>query len=111
LHCFGIESETTIYHHAHAFNFFALRNRNLQSALGKIIEDIDTRHFTGSEMLDAVCALAHLNEDGRWVHPTSKSEVSYSMQSPPAAEVILTAAAGQPILIASRPVLENDPND
>jgi hypothetical protein len=95
MHCFGIENETTIYHHAHAFNFFALRNRNLQSALSNVIEDIDRHHFTGAEMLDAVRALAHLSEDGRWIHHTSKSEVMYSMQRLPAVAG-LPAAAGLP---------------
>jgi hypothetical protein len=114
MNCFGIKTETTIYHHAHAFNLFALRNRNLQSALCNIIEDIDTRDFTGREMLDAVRALAHLTADGRWIHHTSKSEVMYSMQRLPAAlpahSKALPAAAGLPagqagqeILIASRP--------
>jgi len=87
MHCFGIKTETTIYHHAHAFNFFALRNRNLQSALANVVEDIDTRDFTGTEMLDAVRALAHLSEDGHWIHPTSKSEFMYSMQRLPASQV------------------------
>ncbi len=85
-HCFGIPSETTIYAHAHAFNLFAQRKRNLQSALGNIIEDLELRHFAGSEMLDAIRALAHINENGRWVHPASKSEVIYSMQRLPAAQ-------------------------
>jgi hypothetical protein len=122
MHCFRIVSETTIYRHAHAFNFFARRNRNLQSALGHIIEDIDTRHFTGSEMLDAVRALAHLNDDGRWIHPASKSEVVYSMQrlpagaglpageGMPAAPELSTGQTSEPILIASRQLLENDAN-
>jgi hypothetical protein len=91
MHCYGIPSETTIYDHAHAFNLFAQRNRNLQSALANVVEDIDRRRFTGSEMLDAVRALAHLNEDGRWVHPASKSEVVYSMRRPPAAQPALPA--------------------
>jgi hypothetical protein len=122
MHCFGIENETTIYHHAHAFNFFALRNRNLQSALCNVVENIDTRDFSGREMLDAVRALAHLTADGRWIHPTSKSEVMYSMQrlpavaGLPAAQAVLpahtnalpagadlSAAAEDEILIASPP--------
>jgi hypothetical protein len=84
MHRFGIENETTIYHHAHALNFFALRNRNFQSALSNVIEDIDRHSFTGAEMLDAVRALAHLTADGRWIHHTSKSEVMCSMQRLPA---------------------------
>ena len=69
-------------------------------------------------MLNAVRALAHLNENGRWVSPTSKSEIVYSMQRLPAAQAVLPAAqaglpavAGQPILIGSRPLLENGAND
>ena len=111
MHCFGIKTETTIYHHAHAFNLFALRNCNLQSALCNIIEDIDTRDFTGREILDAVRALAHLTADGRWIHHTSKSEVMYSMQRLPAAQAALPTAHaalpahsnGDEILIASPP--------
>jgi hypothetical protein len=111
MQCFGIKTETTIYHHAHAFNLFALRNCNLQSALCNIIEDIDTRDFTGREILDAVRALAHLTADGRWIHHTSKSEVMYSMQRLPAAQAALPTAQaalpahsnGDEILIASPP--------
>ncbi len=115
MHCFDIKTETSIYHHAHAFNFFAQRNRNLQSALANIVETIDTCDFTGTEMLQAVRSLAHLSEDGRWIHPTSKSEFMYSMQRLPAGQAALPAAqpalpahtntlpaaAGEPILIAS----------
>jgi hypothetical protein len=122
MHCFDIKTETSIYHHAHAFNFFALRNRNLQSALANIVETIDTCNFTGAEMLHAVRSLAHISEDGRWIHPTSKSEFMYSMQRladgaprlaatescPPAFQNALPAhtdarpvSAGDEILIAS----------
>src|SRR5271156_6082539 len=120
MHCFGIENETTIYHHAHAFNFFALRNRNLQSAPSNIVEDIDRHSFTGAEMLDAVRALAHLTADGRWIHPTSKSEVMYSIQRLPAGAGLPAAQPGlsagaclpnrqanEPILIASPPNIKN----
>jgi hypothetical protein len=111
MHCFGILSETTIYRHAHAFNFFARRIRNLQSALGNVIEDIDHRDFTGSETLDAVRVLAHINEDGRWIHPTTKSEFIYSAQRLPAGQPALPASRQtDPILIASAPLLENDVN-
>ena len=115
MHCFDLKTETSIYHHAHAFNFFALRNRNLQSALANIVETIDTCDFTGTEMLQAVRSLAHLSEDGRWIHPTTKSEFMYSMQRLPAGAGLpaaaglpahtnaLPAGAGNEILIASRP--------
>ncbi len=112
---FNIVAETTIYHHAHAFNLFAQRNRNLQSALGNIVEELDRSAFTTRDMLDAVRALAHVNEDGRWIHPPTKSEIVYSVQrlpaaaSLPAGQAALPAAAAQPLLIAS-PILETDAN-
>jgi hypothetical protein len=82
MHCFGIKSQTTIYHHAHALGLFDLRKRNLSLALASIIEDVDTLQLTGSDVLRAIYALAHLNEQGQWVHPTSKSEVVHH-SSPP----------------------------
>ena len=103
MHCFDIKTETAIYHHAHAFNFFALRNRNLQSALANVVETIDTCDFSGAEMLHAVRALAHVTEDGRWIHPTSKSEFMYSMQRLPAGAGLPTGQglqAAQPALPA-----------
>jgi hypothetical protein len=109
MNCFGIKTETTIYHHAHAFNFFALRNRNLQSAFANIIEDVDTCHFTGSEMLDAVRALAHLTEDGRSIHPTSKSEFMYSMQRLPAGAGLPAAQAALSAHTNSLPAVAGPP--
>jgi hypothetical protein len=103
--CWNISSRTTIYHHAHAFNLFALRNRNLQFALGNIIEEADNRGFTAREILHAISVLAHVNEEGRWVDPTSKSEVVYSTQRLPRAAAL---PAGQPSLpaVASLPAVE-----
>jgi hypothetical protein len=104
MHSWGVQSRTTIYHHAHACNLFAQRNRNLQFASGGIIEYADTRHFTAREILDAVRTLAHLNEEGRWVHPSSKSEVMFSTRHLPA------YPNAAPILIATAPELKNDVN-
>ena len=118
-----ISSRTTIYHHAHAFNLFALRNRNLQHALGNIIEGADYRGFTGWDTLHAIRLLAHVNEEGRWVAPASKSEVIYSTKRLPAGQAglpaaqtslpaveALPAAAAEPILITTQ-LLNTDAND
>jgi hypothetical protein len=68
-------------------------------------ENRPARHFTPTDVLDAVPALAHSNKEGRRIHPSTKSEVMFSLQRLPAGQ------AGQPILIASRPLIENDAND
>jgi hypothetical protein len=104
-----ISSRTTIYHHAHAFNLFALRNRNLQLVLGNIIENADNRHFTAREILDAIRVLAHVNEGGRWVHPTSKSEVIYSMQRLPAVAGLPAGQASLPAAQAGLPAVPGLP--
>jgi hypothetical protein len=75
MHCFGIKTETAIYHHAHALGLFNLRNHSLSHALGNIIEGADTVSPTTQDVLRAIYALAHINDQGQWVHPTNKSEV------------------------------------
>jgi hypothetical protein len=85
MHCFRIKTETSIYHHAHAFRLFDLRNQGLRYALGSIIEDADTLPITAQDVLRAIHALAHINNQGQWVHPTNKSEVVVSAKRMPAA--------------------------
>jgi hypothetical protein len=46
MRCWDIKAKTTIYHHAHALNLFGPRTRNLQYALGNIIENHDFQGFT-----------------------------------------------------------------
>jgi len=86
MHCFGIKTETTIYHHAHAVGLFDLRNRSLSHALANIIQEVDTVRPTTKDILRAVYALAHINDHGQWIHPPDKSEVKSEVvhySSPP----------------------------
>jgi len=75
MHCFGIKTETTIYHHAHALGLFSRRDQNLSQALANIIEEVDTVLPTTQDILRAVYALAHINSEGQWVQSTNESEV------------------------------------
>jgi hypothetical protein len=54
MHCFGIKTETTIYHHAHALGLFRRRNQNLSQALANVIEEVDTVRPTTRDILRAV---------------------------------------------------------
>ncbi len=65
-----------IYRHAHAFNLFALRNRNLRHALGFLVEEVDRVAPTADAVLRAILALAHVNDEGQWVEPPSHVVVS-----------------------------------
>jgi len=75
MHCFGIKTETTIYHHAHALGLFSRRDQNLSQAFANIIEEVDTVLPTTQDILRAVYALAHINSEGQWVQSTNESEV------------------------------------
>jgi outer membrane biosynthesis protein TonB len=94
-HAWDISSRTAIYRHAHAFNLFALRNRNLQFALGNIIEEADNHNPTTRDVLNAIRILAHVNEEGRWVPPTTKSEVIFSTQRLPAVAGLPACRSGR----------------
>jgi hypothetical protein len=85
MHCFGTKTETTIYYHAHALGLFSRRNQNLSQALANIIEEVDTVRPTTRDILRAVYALAHINDQGHWIGPTNKSEVVVSSKRAPSA--------------------------
>ncbi len=108
MNAFEIKSQTTIYHHAHAFKLFAIRDRNLRYALGNMIEDADTVNIsTAQDVVRAAYAFAHIDDEGRWVHPTNKSEVVVSASRAPGlptgslARCDDGAAPGQPRLAAA----------
>jgi hypothetical protein len=75
---YGLKSRATIYNHAHAFQLFARRDRTLRFALGHIIEQADRVNVTARDVIQAVYTYAHVNDEGMWVQPASKSEIVVS---------------------------------
>jgi hypothetical protein len=70
-------TERAIYRHAHAFNLFAARDRNLRFALGRVIDRVDRIPvMTPDSIIRAVHAFAHINNDGQWIEPPSHLIVS-----------------------------------
>jgi hypothetical protein len=61
---FKISSRAVLYHHAHVFNLFELRDRTLRRALGNIIEHSDRVRPTVRDIFNAAHAFAHINEEG-----------------------------------------------
>ena len=72
---FKILSRTTLYRHAHALGLFAKRRRNLRAALENVIEESETIHPSGSELIAAVRAMTCLKDNGDWVEPTTTHRV------------------------------------
>ncbi len=82
--------------------------RNLRYALGNMIEDADTVNIsTAQDVVRAAYAFAHIDDEGRWVHPTNKSEVVVSASRAPGLPTGSPArcedgtAPGQPRLTAA----------
>jgi len=75
---YGIKSRTTIYHHAHSFRLFEMRDRTLRYALGHIIEQADRVNVTARDVVQAAYTYSHINDEGLWMQPASKSEITVS---------------------------------
>ena len=101
---YGLKSRATIYHHAHALKLFARRDRTLRFALGHIIEQADRVNVTARDVIQAVYTYAHVNDDGMWVQPASKSEIVVSKSEAAASPLESSPAWPSPLArSASKP--------
>jgi hypothetical protein len=101
---YGLKSRATIYYHAHTFQLFARRDRTLRFALGHIIEETDRVNVTARDVIQAVYTYAHVNDDGLWVQPASKSEIVVSKNDAAASPLELSQALAHPLVrAASKP--------
>src|SRR5215469_4301785 len=51
---FGLADRTAVYHHAHAFNLFSMRQGNIRAALEKIIENAGEVEVPSAAVVAAV---------------------------------------------------------
>jgi hypothetical protein len=101
---YGLKSRATIYNHAHAFQLFARRDRTLRFALGHIIEQADRVNVTARDVIQAVYTYAHVNDEGLWVQPASKSEIVVSKNEAAASPLESSQALASPLVrSASKP--------
>jgi hypothetical protein len=64
---FGLADRSTIYRHAHAFDLFAKRQRNVRAALECIIEKAGDVEVTASAVVAAIQAYSKINRAGQWI--------------------------------------------
>jgi hypothetical protein len=103
---YGLKSRATMYHHAHAFRLFARRDRTLRFALGHIIEQADRVNVTARDVIQAVYTYAHVNDDGLWVQPASKSEIVVSKNEGGASPLDSSQESTSPVArSASKPIV------
>ncbi len=64
---YGLADRTSVYRHAHVLGLFAKRQRNLRTALERIIEKAGEVDVTAAAVVAAVQAYAKINAAGQWV--------------------------------------------
>jgi hypothetical protein len=101
---FKITDRTTIYRHAHALGLFAQRRRNLRAALENVIEESETIHPTGSELIAAVRAMTCLKDSGDWIEPPTSHRV---LAGAALGHAVAAAISVSSDLSLSAPVSEN----
>jgi len=68
-----------IYRHAHATGLYALRDRNIRRALGRIIQEADAVAPSADTVIRAIKMLTHINSRGEWSNPPTR--VVFSTES------------------------------
>ena len=63
-------NRASVYRHAHAFNLFSKRQRNVRAALEKIIERAGEVAVNAAAVVSAVTAFARINARGELVERT-----------------------------------------
>jgi hypothetical protein len=64
---FGLADRASVYRHAHALGLFQKRQRNVRTALERIIEKAGEVDVTASAVVAAVQAYAKINAAGEWI--------------------------------------------
>lgn len=64
---YKLSDRGTVYRHAHAFNLFGRRRRNVRAALERIIEKSGEVEVTAASLVAAVQAYAKINSVGQWI--------------------------------------------
>jgi hypothetical protein len=101
-YAYGVQSRA-VYRHAHAFNLFAVRDRNLRFALGHIIDRVERiPEAHGPDVIRAIHAFARVNNEGQWVEPPSHIIVSSGAHPAPPQRAPL-GAIRQPALPPAAP--------
>ena len=64
---YKIQNRASVYRHAHAFDLFSKRARNLRAALERIIERVDDVQVNAAAIVQAIATFARLNAQGQLV--------------------------------------------
>ena len=69
---YKIRNRASVYRHAHAFDLFEKRRKNIRAALEKIIEGAGNVDVTAASVVQAVGRYAKINSEGRLVERSER---------------------------------------
>jgi len=91
-----------VYRHAHARGLFAVRERNMRFALGRIIERASGVRASADSVLRAIRAYGCLNSKGQWIEPPAHVIVSSGSAVLASGAGVLPAGSDLPIKAVQR---------
>jgi hypothetical protein len=85
-----------IYRHAHAFDLYSVRDRNLRFALGHVVQRAEEAQVTADSIVRAVRAYSRVNHAGQWIDPPAHVVVTSGSRVPAAAAPAELTASPEP---------------
>jgi hypothetical protein len=92
---YDIADHSNIYRHVHATGLFARRRLSVRAGLERILERSDEAESSDYDVIRAVTAYAHIDDQGRWREPTAQT---------------INIFVGDPADLANLPDLSSLPN-
>jgi hypothetical protein len=74
---YGIPDHSSIYRHLHATGLSARRRLSVRAALERILERSDQTKSSDFDVVRAVSAYAHLDDQGRWQQPNPQNTIIF----------------------------------
>lgn len=91
---YSLANRASVYRHAHALELFAKRQRNIRSALEKIIERAGDVEVNAAAVVSAVSAYARINAAGQWVERSERLDLNALFDRMSASELETYAREG-----------------
>jgi len=91
---YSLADRTSVYRHAHALGLFPKRQRNVRTALEKIIERAGEVDVIAPAVVAAVQAYSKINASGQWVDRSEHIDLNALFAKMPAEEMETYAQKG-----------------
>lgn len=92
---YELRNRASVYRHAHAFDLFGKRRKNIRAALEKIIEGAGSVDVTAASVVQAVGTYTKINSEGRLVERSERVNLNEVWGRMSEQELLEYAESGQ----------------